>query len=127
MIKIRPEIQLALTIAIVFVLLQFIIINGTLYFLHSESILSHIKYWILNRQSWADSFPAMRQAYAWTKEPHSDPLYQDIFFGQKIKFQYPPTSLLFFVAAERLGITFTGRLFAFFVIYPFGFKLQQFL
>jgi hypothetical protein len=42
----------------------------------------------------ADSWQPMKAAAAWLRLAPGRPLYEALFFGGKIKFQYPPTSLL---------------------------------
>ena len=51
-----------------------------------------------------DSWGAMDDAYAWFKAHPYEKLYQGIFFGQQIKFQYPPSSLLPWYIADVLHL-----------------------
>jgi alpha-1,2-mannosyltransferase len=48
----------------------------------------------LRFESAGDSAFAMEAAYEHIRSGSPTPLYEDVFFGRKIKFQYPPTSLL---------------------------------
>jgi alpha-1,2-mannosyltransferase len=41
-----------------------------------------------------DSWRPMRAALRYLDEPQEKPLYQHVFFDQRVKFQYPPSSLL---------------------------------
>ena len=43
-----------------------------------------------------DSWRVMREALQYLHESHDETLYSKLFFEQKVKFIYPPTSLLFF-------------------------------
>jgi len=49
----------------------------------------------LRRIAHEDSWKPMRLARDWLAEPREELLYQEIFFDQGIKLQYPPTSILF--------------------------------
>ena len=48
----------------------------------------------------ADSWKPMETARAYTRS-HSSGLYEQVFFADAVKFQYPPTALLVFGALER--------------------------
>jgi len=50
-----------------------------------------------------DSWRPMRQTFRWFSETHGL-IYQEIFFNQHVKFQYPPSSLLMFSVLGRTGI-----------------------
>lgn len=57
----------------------------------------------------ADSWGPMRRAERELAEGPADELYPDLFFGEHVKFQYPPTSLLWFAPlrdwpADRLAL-----------------------
>ena len=54
----------------------------------------------LHRVQGADSWKPMETARAFTRT-HATGLYEQIFFTDHVKFQYPPTALLFFGALER--------------------------
>lgn len=49
-----------------------------------------------------DSWEPMTQAFKYIQEEHQKPLYSEIFFDNHTKFQYPPTSLLFFYCLEKI-------------------------
>jgi alpha-1,2-mannosyltransferase len=63
-----------------------------------------------------DSWRAMKEAYEYILSPHQEGLYTEIFFNRKVKFQYPPSSLLFFqafrLANTVIGISWTKLLVA---------------
>ena len=56
----------------------------------------------------ADSWIPMRDAYEWFHRTHASGMYQEIFFRQHVKFQYPPSSLLLFLAARVAHIQLTA-------------------
>lgn len=58
-----------------------------------------------------DSWMPMGLAYDWLKAPHNGLLYQDLFFDQHVKFQYPPSSLLIYAFADRIGLPLTPTVF----------------
>jgi len=51
-----------------------------------------------------DSWHVMQTALDWVRAHPDEPLYQNIFFGQQLKFQYAPTSFLPLEALQALGI-----------------------
>lgn len=51
-----------------------------------------------------DSWGGMEAAYNWFKAHPHDKLYQNIFFGERVKFQYPPSSLLPWYVADVLHL-----------------------
>ncbi len=51
-----------------------------------------------------DSWNAMRAAFDWYALNPGGRLYQELFFAQHVKFQYPPSSLLLFDGLSLLGI-----------------------
>lgn len=55
--------------------------------------------------STADSWRPMNEALRVVRSPDSDRLYQKLFFEDRIKFQYPPTSLVFLAVLEPFGLT----------------------
>jgi hypothetical protein len=91
-------------IAGLFVILEFLLINGVLLLLGQASIFDQLSKGLTTSYLSEDSWRPMRQAYRWFMEPQSGTIYQDIFFDQHVKFQYSPTSLLFFVVANHLHI-----------------------
>lgn len=76
-----------------------IVINLILIFVFSTPINYTVLYDIFNNflpaQQKDDSWTPMLQAIDYLKAFHQKPLYSEVFFDKKIKFQYPPTSLLF--------------------------------
>lgn len=72
---------------------------------HFDALTVHHLLWIwLGGHALDDSWAPMIQAYDWLQAPHPSTLYQDIFFSQHVKFQYPPTALLPLALLETLGI-----------------------
>lgn len=57
-----------------------------------------------------DSWMPMRKAWEWFRAPHHGLLYQEVFFHQHIKFQYPPSSLLVFALPDALHVAVSDRL-----------------
>lgn len=55
--------------------------------------------------STADSWRPMNEALRLLRSPDSGALYRKLFFEDQIKFQYPPTSLVYLAALEPLGLT----------------------
>jgi alpha-1,2-mannosyltransferase len=54
------------------------------------------------RVAYDDSWGPINQALAYLDRPRAKSLYDAIFFQQQIKFQYPPTSLLFVDGLRQL-------------------------
>lgn len=90
-------------IAGLFILIAFVAVNGSLDLFDQESVLTHLDRW-LTLDHKGDSWWPMKNSYRWFKETDTHALYQDIFFQQRLKFQYSPTSLLPLAIADRLGI-----------------------
>jgi alpha-1,2-mannosyltransferase len=61
-----------------------------------EIIIHQVKRFVLFQDSNDDSWMPMQKAFDYVKVKHETPLYDEIFFNQKVKFQYPPSSLLVF-------------------------------
>lgn len=61
-----------------------------------DTVLEQSKDFLLLRQEVADSWEPMEQAFEYTQSEHKKPLYSEIFFAEKTKFQYPLTSLIIF-------------------------------
>jgi Glycosyltransferase family 87 len=57
------------------------------------------------KYSGEDSWHPMRSALEVLQASNSEPLYQKLFFTDHIKFQYPPTALLFFDFLSAIGIS----------------------
>ena len=47
----------------------------------------------------------MQRAIDVLRGPRASELYEALFFQDKVKFQYPPTSLVYFLALDELGLT----------------------
>jgi hypothetical protein len=62
----------------------------------SETVLNPTTSFLLLRQEFTDSWEPMRQTFDYAKADYQKPLYAEIFFTKKPKFQYSPTSLLIF-------------------------------
>ena len=104
-----------------FTLINIILINLGLIVMFftsfDDTIGYHIKLFLLFKQDHADSWRPMKHAFDYVHFEHHKPLYDEIFFDKKIKFQYPPTSLLIFYPVniiynflKNTGISFFGVL-----------------
>jgi alpha-1,2-mannosyltransferase len=88
----------------VFLLLNAFVFNGVLWLVspepYKETVLEHT--WdVLRGRGCDDSWGVMSVALTYVQEPHTKPLYSELFFERKLKAQYPPSSL-FAVAGLRL-------------------------
>ncbi len=71
----------------------------------AESVRTEFYRWLRHPGVGADnSWRPMLVALNWLKDPTDGFLYQNVFFIQNAKFQYPPTSLLPLALLEKLGI-----------------------
>jgi alpha-1,2-mannosyltransferase len=61
-----------------------------------ETIIHQVKKFVLIQDSDNDSWKPMQKAFDYVKVKHETPLYDEIFFNRKVKFQYPSSSLLVF-------------------------------
>ncbi len=70
-----------------------------------------LKIWLLhfNHANW-DSWEPMRQALEYVRASGADSLYQEVFFKQAVKFQYPPTALLPILGLQSLGLNLNQSL-----------------
>jgi alpha-1,2-mannosyltransferase len=59
---------------------------------YSETVLNHTSD-VLHAEGCDDSWGIMAYALRYAQSPHTTPLYTEIFFNQRLKFQYPPSSL----------------------------------
>lgn len=82
-------------------------INLLMQFVFSVSSLKPLHLWLLeNNLVTDDSWRPMQAAWDWLREGGQDgSLYREIFFEQKYKFQYAPTSLLIYAGLDGIGIT----------------------
>ncbi|NML18429.1 glycosyltransferase family 87 protein [Azohydromonas caseinilytica] len=92
-----PRWTLVLTVAAV------LLIEALHQLAYHRSTLDPVLDWVY-RSAMADSWRPMFKAYAAVHAPHSEPLYQVLFFQGQVKFQYPLTSLLPLQFADLLGI-----------------------
>ncbi len=91
-----------LCIAILGLLAVSLSINAALYLVSStgvETVWFHESRFFQVKQG-ADSWKPMETARAYTRT-HSTGLYRQVFFTDAVKFQYPPTALLFFDSLDR--------------------------
>jgi len=95
----------------VFLVLNAFVLNGILWVAspppYNETVLHHT--WdVLRGRGCDDSWGIMSHSLEYARESHTTPLYSEIFFNQKLKFQYPPSSLfaiaglLWVVGPERI-------------------------
>ena len=89
-----------------FALVNIIVINLFLQVLspaaYTETTLSELVRSLLPQTVEKDSWEPMAIAFKYVQSPHSQPLYSEIFFKDKVKFQYPPSSLLPFFLLDWL-------------------------
>jgi hypothetical protein len=88
-----------------FLLLNAFVLNGILWLAspapYKETVLQHT--WdVLRAQGCDDSWGIMSVSYEYASKPHETPLYSEIFFNRKLKFQYPPPSLFVIAGVLRL-------------------------
>jgi len=95
----------------VFLLLNAFVFNGALWLVspkpYKETVLQH-SWDVLRGRGCDDSWGIMSVSLEYAQEKHEKPLYSEIFFERKLKFQYPPSSLfavaglLWLVGPERI-------------------------
>jgi hypothetical protein len=95
----------------VFLLLNAFAFNGLLWLVspepYKETVLQH-SFDVLRGRGCDDSWGIMSVSLEYAQEQHDKPLYSEIFFERKLKFQYPPSSLfavaglLWLVGPERI-------------------------
>ncbi len=67
--------------------------------------------WLLHpERALNDSWDPMIMAYHWLRGAHQGTIYQQIFFAEHVKFQYPPTALLPIAAIDFLGMVPSAEL-----------------
>jgi hypothetical protein len=92
---------------LLFCLINTIVINFILIFIFSTPIKYTVLYDIFNNflqvKQKDDSWTPMLQAIDYLKIFHQKPLYSEVFFDKNIKFQYPPTSLLFLYILKAIA------------------------
>src|SRR5262249_7054039 len=95
----------------VFLLLNAFVFNAALWLgspaPYKETVLKHT-FDVLRGRGCDDSWGIMSVSLEYAQEPQDKPLYSEIFFERKLKFQYPPSSLfavaglLWLVGPERI-------------------------
>src|SRR5256885_3342371 len=93
----RGNASLALTLGLaLFLLINAFALNNVLRLVspnyYSETVLNHTSD-VLHAEGCDDSWGIMAYALEYAQSPHTTPLYTEIFFNQRLKFQYPPSSL----------------------------------
>lgn len=96
-VRSRGSASLALTWSLaLFLLLNALALNGVLRLVspddYRETVLNHTSD-VLHAEGCDDSWGIMAFALQYTQSPHTTPLYTEIFFNRRLKFQYPPSSL----------------------------------
>lgn len=92
---------------VLFLVLNALVLNGLLWAVSppgfKDTVLRHTADFFQAR-SGGDSWLVMSIAYDHMGWPHAKPLYSEIFFDQRVKFQYPPASLFAIAAMRMAGI-----------------------
>jgi len=93
----RGNVSLALALGLaLFLLVNAFALNNVLRLVspiyYSETVLNHTSD-VLHAEGCDDSWGIMAHALRYAQSPHTTPLYTEIFFNQRLKFQYPPSSL----------------------------------
>jgi hypothetical protein len=90
----------------IFILLSIVVGNLGARLMDAESTRTIFAAWLLHPGSaWHDSWEAMLAVLARVDHAHEGLLYQTVFFQERIKFQYPPTSLLPLALMEKMGLS----------------------
>lgn len=91
------------TRAILFCLFNLILVNGTLFiFGNDRTLFDYSRDTLLAKPSYADSWDPMYRGLRVFTSGEDPTIYQKVFFNQKHKFQYPPTSLLVIDVIKRV-------------------------
>ena len=103
----RGNASLALTLGLaLFLLINAVALNNVLRLVspeyYSETVLNHTTD-VLHAEGCDDSWGIMAYALRYAQSPHTTPLYTEIFFNQRLKFQYPPSSLFAIAGMLWLG------------------------
>jgi alpha-1,2-mannosyltransferase len=92
---------------VLFLALNALVLNGILWAVSpvgfKDTVLRHTWDFVHGR-SGDDSWSTMSVAYLYVQKPHATPLYTEVFFHRKVKFQYPPPALFAFAAMRQAGI-----------------------
>jgi len=101
----NPSLALTLGLAL-FLLVNAFALNSVLRLVspdyYSETVLNHTSD-VLHAEGCDDSWGIMAYALQYAQSPHTTPLYTEIFFKQRLKFQYPPSSLFAIAGMLWLG------------------------
>jgi len=103
----RGNASLALTLGLaLFLIINAFALNNVLRLVspdyYSETVLNHTTD-VLHAEGCDDSWGIMAYALRYAQSPHTTPLYTEIFFNQRLKFQYPPSSLFAIAGMLRLA------------------------
>jgi len=86
-----------------FLLLNGVVLNAFLSFFCEYTVLDFSRFFLTSPlHAGEDSWKQIAQALDYLSSPHTRTLYEEVFFAQKNKFQYPPTSLLLLEPLHRL-------------------------
>ncbi len=102
-----PRASLSLTWAMgLFLLVNAFAINGALWLAspqpYKETVLKH-SWDVVTARGCDDSWGIMTVAYEYAMAPHTTPIYTEVFFNRKLKFQYPPSSLFIIGAMLKIA------------------------
>ena len=98
-----------------FALASVFVVNGSLLALGEPTSWDELRLFASATQG-VDSWRPMNQAHSYLGMDSEQPLYQWLFFGQKIKFIYPPTSLLLFDLLPRDSLLAALNLFSWLLV-----------
>src|SRR3984893_5360345 len=83
----------------------FVPINLAMFYWTGVSSLKPLQLWLMvNDLTFDDSWLPMRTALNWIRTGPDGSLYDEVFFGRHVKFQYAPTSLLPLVGLDAVGL-----------------------
>jgi alpha-1,2-mannosyltransferase len=92
---------------VLFLAVNALVLNGILWAVSpigfKETVLHHA-WGFVHAKSGGDSWGQMAVAYDYVQQPHSALLYTEVFFNQKVKFQYPPSALFAIAAMHMAGV-----------------------
>jgi alpha-1,2-mannosyltransferase len=99
--------------AILFCLFNLILVNGSLFvFGQDKTLFNDTRDTLLARPTFADSWEPMYRGLKVFISGDDPTIYQKVFFDQKHKFQYPPTSLIIMDVVKRVVGTGPELLFS---------------
>jgi alpha-1,2-mannosyltransferase len=83
----------------------FVPLNLAMYYWTGVSTLKPLQLWLMvNDLAFDDSWLPMRTALKWIRTGPDGSLYDEVFFGRHVKFQYAPTSLLPLAGLDAVGL-----------------------